>query len=408
MDARARNRRSQTVALAFLTLAVASLALPLRIRLGLWLPVHLALAGAVATAISGAMQMFARALTSTPESRPGLGVAQVTAVVAGAVAIAVGRVSGADGLLVLGGVSWMAGVVILGAIVWRAWARSVHRRHPVPIAAYGLAVCFAFLGGLAGAMLGSGALGASAYLALRRIHPTLNVLGFASLTIVGTLVTLLPTILRVRIVAWRGGLVVGLLAAGVALQAAGWALGVRWAEAAGGVAGAAGAVVLCVHVALTLQTPRRFAIPTAAMHLLAGIAWFVGGSIWLAVQLGRGPIAVDLGRSTFLAVFVCGWLVQVLLGAWAYLLPMGRPGSPQDHRAALQVFEVLGRVEVAALNAGLLLLVAGHWWLPAGGATVGWCLALTAVVWALTKTWAFPVLAGHLSAGDRGAAVWAA
>jgi len=408
VDARARNRRAQTVALAFLTLAVASLALPLRVRLGLWLPLHLTLAGAVATAISGAMQMFARALTSTPEPRPGLGVAQVTAVAAGATAIAVGRVRGLDGLVVMGGASWIAGIAMLGGIVWRAWGRSLHRRHPVPIAAYGLAVCFAILGGLSGAMLGSGALGATAYVALRHIHPTLNVLGFASLTIVGTLVTLLPTILRVRMVAWRGGLVIGLLAAGVALQAAGWAFDARWVAAAGGVAAAAGALTLCVHVGMTLRTRRRFAVPTAAMHLLAGIVWFVGGSIWLAVQLWRGPTAVDLGRSTFLAVFVCGWLVQVLLGAWAYLLPMSRPGGPQEHRAALQVFEVFGRTEVVAFNIGTLLLVASQGWLPSYLATAGWVLALAGVVWALAKTWAFPVFAGWLSTRSRGVAVWGA
>jgi nitrite reductase (NO-forming) len=351
--------------------------------------------------------MFARALTSTPEPRPGLGVAQVAAVAAGASAIAAGRVLSVEGLLVVGGVSWIAGIAMLGWIVWRAWVRSIHRRHPVPIAAYGLALCFAILGGLAGAMLGSGTLGATAYVALRRMHPTLNVLGFASLTIVGTLVTLLPTILRVRMVAWRGGLVVGLLAAGVALQAMGWAFAARWVVAAGGIAGAAGAITLGIHVAMTIRVPRRFAVPTAAMHLLAGIVWFIGGSIWLAVQLWRGPIAVDLGRSTFLGVFVCGWLVQILLGAWAYLLPMARPGGPQEHRAGLQVFEVLGRTQVVAFNTGVFLLVASRW-LPPSSSAAGWCLALTAVLWALTKTWAFPVLAGRLSAGPRGAAVWAA
>ena len=257
-------------------------------------------------------------------------------------------------------------------------------------------------------MLGSGSLGADAYLSLRRVHPTLNVLGFASLTIVGTLVTLLPTILRVRMVAWRGGLAVALLATGVALQAAGWVATARWVAATGGVAQAAGAIVLCVHVALTVRTPRRFAVPTAAMHLLAGIAWFVGGSIWLAVQLARRSGRGGSRRSTFLAVFVCGWLIQVLLGAWAYLLPMARPGGPQEHRAALQVFEVLGRTEVVAFNAGVVLLVAGHGLMPGGVTTAGWCLALTAIVWALCKTWGFPVLAGRLSAGARGTAVWAA
>ena len=404
---RARNRRSQTVALTFLTLAVASLALPMRIRLGLWLPLHLALAGAVATAISGAMQMFARALTATPEPRPRIAAAQVAAVAGGATAIAIGRPQGWNLFVGLGGAVWVSGIAVLGWIVWRAWERSLHRRHPVPIAAYGLAVCFALIGGLAGALLGRGGLDASVYVALRRIHPTVNILGFASITIVGTMVTFLPTVLRVRMVTWRGGAVVALLGVGVAVQAAGWALEARWVAAAGGIAGAAGASAFLLFVGLTVRTRRRWAVPTAAMHLLSGVAWFVGGSIWFAVQLWRGPIAVDLGRSTFLAVFVCGWLLQVLLGAWAYLLPMARAGGPVDHRAGLQVFEVLGRTQVVVLNTGLVLVVASlHGWLGSTGGSLGWTLELAAASVALAKTWAFPVLAGRLPVASRAAAVW--
>lgn len=380
----------------------------MRIRLGLWLPLHLTLAGAVATAISGAMQMSARALTATPEPRAGLAAAQVGAVAAGATAIAVGRPMGWTPLVALGGVVWVGGICVLGWIVWRAWARSLHRRHPVPIAAYGLALGFAVLGGLAGAALGRGGLDATVYLALRRLHATVNVLGFASLTIVGTMVTFLPTVLRVRMVSWRGGAVLVLLGLGVALQAAGWAVDARWALVAGGVTITAGAIAFLAFVALTVRTRRRWGVPTAAMHLLCGVAWFVGGSIWYAVELWRGPIAVDLGRSTFLAVFVCGWLVQVLLGAWAYLLPMARPGGPDDHRAGLQVFEMLGRTQVIVLNAGLVLVVAGLHGLPtsAAGQRVGWALELAVVTLALVKTWAFPLLAGRLPVSPRAAAVW--
>jgi hypothetical protein len=200
---------------------------------------------------------------------------------------------------------------------------------------------------------------------------------------------------------------VALLGLGVVLQAAGWAVDARWAVAVGGVAGAAGAIAFLVLVVLTVRTRKRWGVPTAAMHLLSGVAWFVGGSIWFVVQLWRGPIAVDRGRSTFLAVFVCGWLLQVLLGAWAYLLPMARPGGPVDHRAGLQVFEVLGRTQVAVLNAGLVLVVASlHGWLGSTGGAFGWTLELVAVSAALAKTWAFPVLAGRLPVSSRATAVW--
>ena len=54
----------QSAARVWLTLAALSFLLPVRWRLGLWLPLHLTLAGAVSTAISGAMQNFMLSLTA--------------------------------------------------------------------------------------------------------------------------------------------------------------------------------------------------------------------------------------------------------------------------------------------------------------------------------------------------------
>ena len=62
--------------------------------------------------------------------------------------------------------------------------------------------------------------------------------------------------------------------------------------------------------------------------MLAAFAWFVVGSVGLAVALFDGAAGADRYREVFLTAFVGGWLVQVLLGAWSYLLPMARPGHP--------------------------------------------------------------------------------
>ena len=407
VDVRERNRRYQMVGLAYLTAAIGALGLSPSRRLGLWLPLHLAVEGAVATSISGAMQMFARALTATPQPRLSTVRVQLVAVAGGAAAIAIGLPIHARWLVALGGVVWVAGIGILGWIVWRAWSRSLHRRHPVPMAAYAIAICCALLGGLLGALLGRGGLDGGTYVAARRAHLTLNVLGFASLTIVGTMVTLLPTVLRVRMVRWRAGVVVGLLGASVLTEAVGWTLASRWIVRAGGALGAAGAVAFLTFVVLIARSRRRWAVPAAALHLLCGVAWFVGGSLWFALQVWRGPVAVDLARSPFLVVFVWGWLVQVLLGAWAYLLPMARAGGPGDHRRGLQFFELGGRTQVAALNAGLVLLVGtAAGWFPARIGTLGWTLAVLATSVALAKTWSFPALASRVGAGPRATSVW--
>lgn len=403
---RQRNRWYQTVALGYLTAAVLLLALPPADRLALWLPLHLVVAGAVAVAISGAMQVFARTLTATPEPGAGLAWTQFAAVTGGAAAIALGRPMGWPWLVALGGLAWTGAIALLGRIVWRAWRRSLTRRHPVPIGAYGAAVAFGLLGGLAGAVLGAGRLSAGSYVALRFAHPTAMVLGFASLTIVGTMVTLLPTVLRVRMLAWRGASVVVLLATGVALQLAGWTFDLAWMVGAGGLVVAAGAVAFAVLVVRTATTARRWAPPTAALHLLCGVAWFTLGSVWWASMLVRGAAAVDRARGAFLAVFVLGWLVQILVGAWAYLLPTLRPGGPERHRAWLRVFEAGGRTQVVAFNVAVALLAAG-----AGGgvgavARAGWVLGLATLAVAIARTWAFPVVAGRLPTGNRGPAVW--
>src|SRR5512141_1543254 len=90
MEARGRNRWYQAASRCYLTAALLALLLPSTDRLGLWLPLHLAVAGAISIAISGAMQVFARTLTATPEPPAGSAWAQFALVVTGAAAIAVG------------------------------------------------------------------------------------------------------------------------------------------------------------------------------------------------------------------------------------------------------------------------------------------------------------------------------
>jgi predicted benzoate:H+ symporter BenE len=100
-------------------------------------------------------------------------------------------------------------------------------------------------------------------------------------------------------------------------------------------------------------------------------------------------------RRVFLAIFVCGWIVQTLLGAWQYLLPMARPGHPDERRRWLAAMEATGNAQVIALNAGVgLLALAGADVVPALAARVGALLALAGGLAALAKAWAFPSLGG--------------
>jgi nitrite reductase (NO-forming) len=195
--ARSTIRWYQAAARLWLTAASLSLLLPEPDRLGTWLPLHLALAGAVSVAISGAMQNFALTLTAAPAPAGWIVLAQFALVNLGAGLVALGRVSSHPGLLSAGGALFVAAAVVLGWLVARARRIGLNRRHPLPVSMYLAAVATVLVGGTLGALVGGGWVDdAATSVALRDAHLTLNVLGWATLTIAGTLVTLLPTVLR--------------------------------------------------------------------------------------------------------------------------------------------------------------------------------------------------------------------
>ncbi|HET9724398.1 MAG TPA: hypothetical protein VFR44_11240, partial [Actinomycetota bacterium] len=146
MRPRATTKLYMLAARAWLTLAGLSLLLPESDRVGVWLPLHLAMAGAVSTAISGAMQNFAVALTATPAPPQPVVITQFVLVTVGAGAIALERVLGHELGVAVGGSLFLLGIALLGWIVLRAQRRSLHRRHALPISMYAIAVAALLVG----------------------------------------------------------------------------------------------------------------------------------------------------------------------------------------------------------------------------------------------------------------------
>ncbi|MBI4260327.1 MAG: hypothetical protein HY658_07145 [Actinobacteria bacterium] len=388
--------------------AALSLLLPTDARLGLWLPVHLALAGAVSVSISGNLLSFTAALAAAPAPGTGAVATQFALVNAGAALVAAGMPAGIPWLVGLGGSLFGAGMLLLAALALRTWRRALNRRHVVTVFLYGSALAAVLAGVALGALLGAGAVrDAQAYLALRSAHQVLNVLGFASLTIAGTLVTFLPTVLRVRMPAWRGSTAAALLASGVAALAGGLALRADGVAAAGAVAFALGMAGLAAMAVRTARMPRRWPVPVAAKHLVAAMGWGIAGSVALAVRLVAEPGSFTGFRDVFLSAAVAGWVIQTLLGAWQYLLPVQRPGHPDRRRRALAAVEIGGNLQVLVGNAGLLAVVleAGGLLPSAAGALGAW-VALAAGAVALAKAWTHPWLARLPGSERRAARMW--
>lgn len=392
----------------WLSAAGLALLLPEAARAGLWLPLHLALAGAVSVSISGNMLAFVSALTASPDPARVLILAQFALVNLGAALAAAGYPTRHPGLVAWGGGLFAAGIAVLAGDVLGRWRRALFRRHRVPVFLYGTAVACMLAGAGLGAALGSGAIqDPGAFLGLRQAHMTLNVLGWASVTIAGTLVTFLPTVLRVRMPVRHGGVTAAMLAGGVVVLAGGLAARLRPVSVAGALAYWVGAVGLGWMTFRVARAPRRWPISVTAKHLVAGVGWFLGGTTALAANLAVPGGSFDAFREVFLVAFVGGFVIQTLLGAWQYLLPMGRLGHPDERRRFLAAVEYGGNLQVGAVNLGLVLLVlrsAGMAPEPAGAA--GAVLALGGGAAALGKAWLFPLLARLPATARRSARLW--
>lgn len=204
---------------------------------------------------------------------------------------------------------------------------------------------------------------------LAAAHLLINGLGFVGLTIAGTLVTLAPTALRTRMdpdaaqKATRAmpiavtGVLGAALAAGLGqLPIAGLFVLVYLATLARG-----------VGVGLVDAVRRKPPSEVATCNFGFGIAWFAVGVLWLAVTLLSVSDATSF-RSDARLVLVAlgvGGVLQILVGALSYLLPVVVGGGPAIVRQGIAVIEAGGAFRLAARNAGLVVVL-----LATGNSTV--------------------------------------
>ena len=195
---------------------------------------------------------------------------------------------------------------------------------------------------------------------LMLFHAHVNLLGWVTLTVLGTVLTLWPTVLRARM---ADGAVAAARAALPTAVAALLLLAVgvlTWwpALAVGGLAVAATAVVIVIRPAVQVarhKPPASFA------------AWSLAAAAgWLLVALGVDAAALataagaDEAADRFGAVLVpllAGFAAQTLLGALTHLLPVALGGGPARVRAATAVLERHGPQRVAMANLALVLFL---------------------------------------------------
>lgn len=338
----------------------------------LWTGVHVVTLGVLTSSILQWSWYFARALLHLPaddrrsgrDARARLIALHLT-IVGLVAAMWTGNVVGTVG-----------GAALVGAVIaWHGFALArasrtrLGNRFAVVVRYYCAASGFLVLGCLLAGFLTVAmfAPGAPAWLLAARddltlAHAVVNVGGWVGLSILGTVVTLGPTVLRTRIDPSALDGAVGALPAlvGALLVAATCATFGLLPGVGVGLLGVAAAAVL--GIGLPLARAARAAGPAqpAAWTMAAGLAWAAAGLVVVAAHAFVAPDAADLRTVNLPWVVLIGaaGVLQVLVGALTFLMPVVIGGGPGPVRVGMTVLAAAWPARLALRGTALALLAA--------------------------------------------------
>jgi nitrite reductase (NO-forming) len=292
-------------------------------------------------------------------------------------AVLVGVHEGWTAVAVVGAGLLAAVITVHGFFLWRTVHAGRERRLAPTVRFYWVAAIALLLGVACGTAMEIG-VPAEWYPRVYAVHVHLNLLGWVTLTVLGTEFSLWPTALRTRMVDGlerAARLCLPGCATGLGLVVVGLMTASRPVTVAGLVLYLAAVVVFLDPFVRTALQRRPGTVPT----------WMLAASTgWLLIALGADVVAaIRSGDPSWLADqfaalvpwFLTGFVVQVLLGALSYLLPVVLGGGPAVSRRTAAALDRWGLVRVLGLNAGVMLLA-----LPVPALTpFGWALVATAV-----------------------------
>jgi nitrite reductase (NO-forming) len=330
----------------------------------LWLLVHVPLLGALTSAVLVWSQHFADTLLRRPSpwGRPGL-VARLALHSGGSLAVIFGVLGGVPTVTATG----IGAVALAAALHGTLLARQRHGAlvgRFAPLVRYYVASAILFILGIAAG--GTLALGLAPELAGRLLlaHVILNVFGWLSVTALGTLVLLWPTVLHAKIpegAQRRAGHALWLFVSGILLAAAAAIAGVFPLIALG-------IALWITGFALIFRDGWREAraVPPstfAAWSLAAAAGWLLLSAVAVGVVglTSSDALAARTAILDLLPPIVLGFAGQLLIGALSHLLPVLIIGSPSGARAAAQMLNRSAAFRVIALNVALAGLIALTW-----------------------------------------------
>ncbi|MBM0261645.1 beta-carotene 15,15'-monooxygenase [Corynebacterium macginleyi] len=338
-----------------------------------WDLIHPLAIGALTTAIIVYSTHFTEALTRTAHNGyRGVG-ARVTLIQAGLILLILDRAGYDWGLL-----ADAASLLIIAALAWqivftyRSLRGSLSGSFAVTVPFYAAASIFMIASAILVILSGNGV---GNYSFLVAAHSRGMVWGFAWLTIVGTIVTLLPTLSGTAIsptarTRCTRGLIVHCV--GLALSMVCGAVG--WARAAG-IAQllVVLASIMIIQPVLATVLGRRPRLTTASVSVIAGLLWMLAlcAGDAVAAAFGAYPRVITL---FLVPAFLGGGVLQLVTGVLHHLLPTLVGGGPAKVHHGRDTADRTGFARLVLINLGALLSLVNA--LPAGLILMGIGLAL--------------------------------
>lgn len=324
-----------------------------------WLMIHLLVLGAVSHSILVWSQHFAQALLHTPSTAASrrsqslrLGLLNI-----GTLVVIIGMMAGIWALVILGAAAVVAAVVWHGASLWNGARHALASRFAGTLHYYVAAAGILPVGVTFGVILADD-LADPWHSRLLAAHALLNLLGWIGLTVIGTLMTLWPTMLRTKIVpgaevAARRAL--PLLLTGLVIALAATLFSAPWAAGIGLLAYLAGIGLIARPFVLSAaaKPPREYPTYSAA----AAMVWLVIcllATAWVFFTSADWTSATH-GFTWLTPALAAGFAAQILFGALSYLLPVVLGGGPTAVRAANREFNRLAAFRITIINLGLAI-----------------------------------------------------
>ncbi len=322
-----------------------------------WLMLHLLLLGAVTHSILVWSRHFAEALLHLPNGDRVIETRRLLLHNAGVLGVIGGQLSGTWTLTLLGAAAVVGAVTWHAADLLRGMRRALPGRFAGTVRHYVAAACFLPVGATLGVLLARSP-GDPWHTRMLLSHISINLLGWVGLSVVGTLVTLWPTMLRTRIAPdaeATSARALPVLVGSVALTATLALVGPPRLVAVG----LAGYLLGLLLAAQPLVHIARRTPPTAFAPLSVGASyvWLVGSLAALTYGTATADSWPEVASSLgwLVPFFAVGFGAQVLLGALSHLLPVSLGGGARPVRAAERAINSAASLRVTTTNAALLV-----------------------------------------------------